>query len=296
MQPLKRLVARRPRLSRADPAPSRWAWRMQRLMLTPAFRFGLRVGVPFALTFAAGAIWLGNDARRLAIQTAVAEARESFESRPEFMVKLMAIDGASPRVSREIREIVPISFPTSSFDVDVEQVRQAIVELDPVKAVSVRIRPGGVLQIDVTPRTPVAIWRNRDGLTTVDVSGMQVATLERRDARPDLPLIAGPGAQDHIKEALDLYRAAAPLGGRLRGIVRMGERRWDVVLDREQRILLPETGALQALERVIALETAQDVLSRDVARVDMRLGRRPTVQMKKEATREWWHIRQMSGQ
>jgi|TARA_R110000822_G_scaffold22319_1_gene70199 cell division protein FtsQ len=60
--------------------------------------------------------------------------------------------------------------------------------------------------------------------------------------------------------------------------------------------MLPETQPVQALERVIALENAQEVLSRDVARVDMRLAQRPTVQMNKEATQEWWRIRQISGQ
>jgi cell division protein FtsQ len=99
-----------------------------------------------------------------------------------------------------------------------------------------------------------------------------------------------------VKEALDLYLAAAPLGTRLRGIQRMGERRWDIVLDREQRILLPETGALQALERVIAIDIAQDVLSRDIARVDMRLGARPTVQMNPSATSAWWDIKSLSNQ
>ena len=49
-------------------------------------------------------------------------------------------------------------------------------------------------------------------------------------------------------------------------------------------------------ERVIALEGAQDVLARDVARVDMRLAQRPTVQMNKDATQELWRIRQISGQ
>ena len=66
----------------------------------------------------------------------------------------------------------------------------------------------------------------------------------------------------------------------------MGERRWDVVLDRDQRILLPTEQPMRALERVIALEGAQDILTRDVARVDMRLARRPTVQMTNEAAEE----------
>jgi cell division protein FtsQ len=113
-----------------------------------------------------------------------------------------------------------------------------------------------------------------------------------------LPLIAGEGANEHVDEAMELIRTAEPLGKRLRGVVRMGARRWDVVLDRDQRILLPATGAVTALEYVIALEGAQDVLSRDVARIDMRLGGRPTIKMNNDATQELWRIRQLpeSGQ
>jgi cell division protein FtsQ len=92
-----------------------------------------------------------------------------------------------------------------------------------------------------------------------------------------------------------LFRAAQPLAGRLRGLVRVGERRWDVVLDRDQRILLPENAPVQALERVIALSEAQDILERDLAAVDMRISARPTLRMNKAAVSEWWRIRQLSN-
>ena len=75
----------------------------------------------------------------------------------------------------------------------------------------------------------------------------------------------------------------------------MGERRWDVVLDRDQRILLPENAPVQALERVIALSEAQDILERDLAAVDMRIAARPTLRMNKAAVSEWWRIRQLSN-
>ena len=87
---------------------------------------------------------------------------------------------------------------------------------------------------------------------------------------PDLPLLAGAGAREHVREALALMDAALPLGDRLRGLVRVGARRWDLVLDRNQRIRLPEQGAMQALERVLALDQAQDLLARDLLFVDMR--------------------------
>lgn len=275
---------------RADPAPSRWAWRLERWMLTPGVRLGLRAGIPFVLTLSLGTWWLSIEENRMIITDMVAEARASIEQRPEFMVTLMAVEGAGEEVAADIRDIMPVDLPASSFDIDLEALRETIQGLDPVQQATVRIRPGGVLQVHVTERVPVAVWRTYEQVTLVDASGAHVAEVPSRLARPDLPLIAGDGAERHVAEAMELVRAAGPLGDRLRGLVRMGERRWDVVLDRDQRILLPETGALRALERVIALDSAQDLLARDVARVDMRLGRRPTVKMNEDATKTWWRI------
>ncbi|MEP1520264.1 cell division protein FtsQ/DivIB [Ascidiaceihabitans sp.] len=287
MQPLKR------RTPKADPAPSRWSWRLQRLMLTPGFRFGLRVGVPFVLTLTLGTAYFANPDRQQAIRDSVADTRAAIQERPEFMVTLMAIDGVDTQMSEDIRANLALDFPISSFDLDLEAMRTTITDLPPVAEAALRIRPGGVLEVDVTPRVPVAVWRNHSSLSLIDATGAHVAHIPFRVDRSDLPLIAGDGANAYISQALELLDVAAPLGDRLRGLVRMGERRWDVVLDRDQRILLPTENPVRALERVIALEGAQDVLSRDVARVDMRLGQRPTVQMNKNATTEMWRIRQI---
>lgn len=287
-------VAPNRRGPRADPAPSRWSWRMQRLMLTPLFRLGLRVGVPFVLTFGAATWWLSDPQNQTVIQDTVAEARATIEQRPEFIVNLMAIDGGDAALDAAIRDVLPLDFPVSSFDLDPAAMRALILEMPPVQEASVRIRPGGVLHIDVTPRVPVAIWRTADGLVLVDSAGVAVAPIDARAARAELPVIAGEGAPEHVSEALALIAAGAPLGARLRGLVRMGARRWDVVLDRDQRIMLPALGAVRALERAIALDGVDDLLSRDIARVDLRLSDRPTVRMNASATEEWWRIRQLN--
>jgi cell division protein FtsQ len=279
---------------RADPAPSRWSWRMQRLMLTPGFLLMLRAGLPFALTLAAATWWLSDPDNQTAIRDTVADARAAIEQRPEFMVNLMAIDGGDAELAERVRTAVPLDFPISSFDLDPDAIRARILEMPPIKQASVRIRPGGVLQIDLTPRVPVAVWRRPEGLSVIDDTGTQVATIDRRAMFPELPVIAGEKANAHVVEALDLIAAGAPLGDRLRGLVRLGERRWDVVLDRNQRILLPATGAVQALERVIALDGVEELLERDIARIDLRIAGRPTVRMNATATEEWWRIRQLN--
>lgn len=277
--------------AKRDPAPSRWSYRFQRLMLTPMFRFSLRVGVPFALTFSLGLVYLSDEARRTELQNVVADMRAGIEERPEFMVKLMDVKGASAEVTSAIHEIVPITFPVSSFDLELPQIQRTIQGLNPVRGANVRLQPGGVLQISIDERTTAALWRTHDGLFRIDEEGVYIGLAHARADHPNLPILAGDGADSAVPEAKALMQVAAPLGGRVKGLMRMGARRWDVVLDRGQLIMLPEEGAVRALERVIALDQVQDVLDRDLTRVDMRLAQRPTIRMNENAVQELWRIK-----
>ncbi len=262
-----------------DPAPSRAAYRLHRLWLTPLFRSLLRVGLPtFIVTFGIG-LYLSDDTRRLQIAGAWAATWDAVEERPEFMVNLLAIDGASPALGEAIRAKLDLKFPLSSFELDMEATRARIEELDAVAKADLMVRMGGVLQISVVERQPVVIWRTETELSLLDNEGMRIARVFERADRADLPIIAGEGANRAVAEALALVATAGPLTPRLRGLVRMGDRRWDVVLDRDQRILLPETGAVRALERVIALDQAEDLLDRDVRAVDLRNERRPVLRL-----------------
>ncbi len=262
-----------------DPAPSRLAYKLNRLMLRPGMRVFLRYGLPVLILASIGAFWASDQARRDDARDRLAELRRQIEERPEFMVRLMSVEDATSQVARDIREVLSIDFPVSSFDLDLPGLQEAVEELDAVAAASVRIRTGGVLEIEVEERRPAAIWREDKALVMLDPTGHPVAPVEARTARPDLPLIAGKGADRRVEEALALFAAAEPIRDRLRGLLRVGERRWDLVLDRDQRIMLPEAGALAALEKAIALDVAQDMLERDVAVVDFRNPRRPVLRL-----------------
>ncbi len=265
--------------ARRDPAPSRLAYRVERLWLTPGFRKAVRVGLPSLLIVAALAGWLGDSGRRAALQQKLADLRESVENRPEFMVGLMAVDGASEPVANAIRGMLPVTLPASSFRLDLAALRAAIGQIDAVASAELHIRKGGVLQVTVTERVPAVLWRRGAALEMLDAAGHRVATLLDRAARPDLPVIAGGGAEANVAEALAVLEAARPIRARIRGLVRVGERRWDVVLDRGQRILLPEAGPVAAIQRVIALDQAEDMLGRDLTVVDMRNEKRPTIRL-----------------
>ncbi len=276
---------------RRDPAPSRIAYRLHRLWLTPFFRTFLRVGLPaFALVFAGG-VFLSDESRRDAIAEGIDAMRREIQERPEFMVTHLVINDASDIVAAEIRNRLQLTLPVNSFALDLEAMRREVEALDQVARAEVRLRTSGLLELRVSERVPVALWRSADGLALLDAAGVRAGWADARADHPELPLIAGQGADAQVSEAMMLFAAAEPIADRVRGLVRMGERRWDLVLDRDQRILLPETGALRALERAVAMHIAQDLLERDVSSVDLRLERRPTLRMAPDAMAEWHRVR-----
>lgn len=289
---MRSLIRRAPDAARRDPAPSRLAYKLHRLWLTPAFRAAARVGLPLFLVAMSAGAWLQDDARRAHLTGIFADLREQVKNRPEFAVTLLSVEGASPEVAEAVRAALALPLPASSLDLDLTAARDRVAELDAVREVQLRVQSGGVLRVTVTEREPAVVWRTETGLTLLDDTGHRVADIWARADRADLPLIAGQGADAAVPEALTLIAAAGPLLPRVRGLVRMGERRWDIVLDRDQRILLPAAQPLRALERLIALDMAQDLLARDVLAVDLRLEGRPALRLAPFALTE---MRRASG-
>lgn len=255
---------------RRDPAPSRLAYRLNRMWLKPLWRRLVRLGLPAFLLAMVVGLWLSDESRRTALTDGINSLVDKVQSRDEFMVRTMTVEGASAPVDKALRAMLPVELPASSFDLDLASLRLQVMALDAVETVELRIRPGGLLSARVTERQPAMLWRHARGIDILDKGGHRVASVTSRETRSDLPLVAGEGADVVAEEAMALFDAAGPIMPRLRGLVRRGERRWDLMLDRGQRIQLPEKEAVVALSSLLAINRTKDVLGRDVQIIDLR--------------------------
>ncbi|MEM9797379.1 MAG: cell division protein FtsQ/DivIB [Pseudomonadota bacterium] len=267
------------RRAAADPAPSKWRYRMQRLWLTPLFRRILHTGIPAAALIASTAWYVSDPARTEPIVDAWTGSIRAIQDRPEFTVSLLQIEGASEQLQADIEEALPIDLPLSQFNLDMDGLREMLEGLDPVADAQVQIKAGGILSLRITERQPAIAWMSEDGIDVLDATGHRVATLSDIAAAGTLPLMAGTGAERAVPEALRLIETAAPVAERVVGLTRVGNRRWDLVLKDGPRVMLPEDSPAAALDRVLAMHTAKDVLNRDVAAVDLRLPDRPVLRL-----------------
>jgi cell division protein FtsQ len=266
-----------------SPGPSKLAYRLARIwaktwlrravLMTPVLCLGLVAG-RVAMSPAV-AVWI-EDGRQAAVA--------ALSSRPEFALREFRVQNASPALERAIGAVVELPPGASSLTLDVAAVQARVAALGAVRNVRVTLGPDGILRIAVDERIAEALWRPGDNgghgtLHLVDREGVAIGPAGPRADHPGLPVVLGEGAPAAMAEALALFHAVPELRPRLRAFVRVGQRRWDVALDRDLTIKLPETGAEAALARVMALHYGEELLDRDLGVIDMRLGDRPTLRM-----------------
>lgn len=262
-----------------DPAPSRIAYRIMRLMLIPRLRLIFTLGFPSLLIFCATLGLFVNINVWENISAIKKDLKLAFVERPEFMIKVASIDGSSDELANEIREILPLDFPVSYFDLDIKYLHKVVNELPAVASAAIKMSVGGVLQINVVEKSPAFIWRKDNVISVIDETGSFIRIANSRVDYPKLPLVVGEAADLAVSEISSLMQANEYFKDHVRAFIRVGERRWDLILENNLRIMLPQKEFLAAFDRLMLMNEAGSLMSGKLSNIDMRLMERPTVRV-----------------
>lgn len=262
-----------------DPAPSIISYRLMRLMLIPRLRLILTLGIPSLVIICGTLVLLLNINLHENIEALKKDLKRALVERPEFMIKVASVDGASDELAHEIREIMPLDFPVSYFDLDIKYLHKVLNDIPAVASAAIKVTVSGVLQIDISERTPAFIWRKDDVISVIDEKGKFIRLATSRLDYPELPLVVGEAANLSIADISSLMEDNQYFLDQVRAFVRVGERRWDLVLDNNLRIMLPQTEFLAAFDRLMLMNHTGSLFSNQLSTIDMRLVERPTVRV-----------------
>ena len=163
----------------------------------------------------------------------------------------------------------------------VAQVRDRLAAVPLIGSVSVRKIYPRELLVTVVERQPSALWQTNGEIFVIAADGTVIDRM--RDERfAGLPLVVGETANAHTRDYLALLDAAGPLRGRIRAGTLVSGRRWTLKLDGID-VRLPETGAREAVARLVALEDTSRLLEKDIIAVDLRMPDRLVVRLTEEA-------------
>lgn len=262
-----------------DPAPSIISYRLMRLMLIPRLRLILTLGIPSLVIFCGTLILFLNINVHENIEALKKDLKRALVERPEFMIKVASVDGASDELAHEIREIMPLDFPVSYFDLDIKYLHKVLNDIPAVASAAIKVTVSGVLQIDISERIPAFIWRKDDVISVIDEKGEFIRLAASRLDYPELPLVIGEAANLSIADISSLMEDNQYFLEQVRAFVRVGERRWDLVLDNNLRIMLPQAEFLAAFDRLMLMSESGSLFSNQLSSIDMRLVERPTVRV-----------------
>ncbi len=132
------------------------------------------------------------------------------------------------------------------------------------------------LEIAVVERTPFAIWQRGTEYHVIDRTGTVLSGV-RASALVSLPLVAGEGAETAAADLINQLSANPVLLSRVKAAARVGGRRWTHYLESGITVLLPEVHWVDALARLRRLEETQQLLSKGIRSVDLRVAGRISV-------------------
>ncbi|MHC5307027.1 cell division protein FtsQ/DivIB [Bartonella sp. LJL80] len=199
-----------------------------------------------------------------------------------FAVEDVEIAGNDRMSELDVLSALGLDGETSMIGFDANAARSVLAELPWVQSVDVqKVYPDRV-RVSLVERQPYAVWQHGDQMDIVDRDGRVIVPF-RPGLVGDLPLVVGLGAEVKASGFVQDVSAFPQIKDHVRAYVRVGDRRWDILLDNGVRIKLPEVDAMKRLADAVKAESAQGLFSRDVLSVDLRLPDRMTVALSDEA-------------
>lgn len=126
------------------------------------------------------------------------------------------------------------------------------IKEDPwIKNVSIRRILPNTLEINVEEYSPFAILKTNDKYELIDENGV-VINISEREKRGyyNLIFISGNGAKENIYGLFNLLSTKPYLFGRIKSIIRIGNRRWNFELDNGIIVKMPENDIIDAWEKL----------------------------------------------
>ncbi|MBB6159243.1 cell division protein FtsQ [Bartonella doshiae] len=202
-----------------------------------------------------------------------------------FVITNVNVRGNKHLVKQDVLNLLGLNTTPSIFTFNVDRARSILEQQAWVQSATVqKIYPNQV-HVSIVEREPYAVWQHDGIVDIIDHTGRVIVPFQGGVVR-NLPLVVGRGVQNSAKVFIQALSAYPKLYSRVHAFMRVGDRRWDLILDNGVRVMLPENGALERLASLVKSGTAQELFSRDVLRIDLRLSDRITVLLSDEALKQ----------
>ncbi len=229
----------------------------------------------------AGAVLLGVGClglivhRQMRTQASFAPMRAAIGRLSGLPITRIVIEGRNMTPESQVLSALGVAKGAPLLGFSVEAARARLDQLAFVERSTVERRLPGTVLVTITERRPFAVWQSHDRFVLIDRDGNVVRQhgMSRKDAEAFevLPLVVGAGAPKAAAALIEALDAEPVISKQVTAAVRVGQRRWNLVVRSGATVMLPEGAETPALKRLAQLEDTMHLLERPLTDIDMRL-------------------------
>lgn len=165
------------------------------------------------------------------------------------------------------------------LDFDPEAVQPLIENISWVKSAIISRRLPDTIHVLLEERVPYALWYDDQRLKAVviDDSG-EILSDELQPEFKHLLLLSGENAPENARDIIELLLSEPALHPLVKRVDFIGQRRWNLLLNNDMLVKLPEQETALALRRFVKAIHSEDLLKKDVRVIDLRTSGRLIVE------------------
>jgi cell division protein FtsQ len=237
-------------------------------------RRAILVAIPALIGVAIyGLVMFGRTAPGAAAYRKAEAGAIGLTARLGLVVTDIEVTGRQTTDTSTIMEALGATRGTPILAVDPSRAKEQLQALPWVRSAAIERRLPGTLFVRLIERQPLAVWQHDGKQQLIGRDGDVIPVTDLRKFAT-LPTVVGDDAPKYARDLIDMLAQEPDLFARVTAAVRVGGRRWDVHIDHDIDVMLPEDHADEAWSHLAELERSQALLNRDVQTVDMRLGDR----------------------
>lgn len=196
-------------------------------------------------------------------------------------IRHIVITGRHLTDESEILEALGTDVNHSLFSFSVEAARQRIDELPFIDHSTVERHLPDTINITVEEKNPIAIWQMEGHFVLINQKGDTVSrqelTARNGSVFRKLPLVVGMGANLEANAIISLLNQFPDINSHTLALIRIGQRRWNILMQNGTTLMLPEGAEAAALARLHTYQNDYQLLDRPLRTIDMRLSDRMVI-------------------
>ncbi len=196
-----------------------------------------------------------------------------------FAVTDIFIDGRVRTSLSDIKKALHVQQGMPMTEVNMQEIFDNLRQLPWIKHVQIHRKLPNLLYVRILEKTPIALWQKDGKHHPIDEEGNIINTSAK--GLEYLVITVGDDAPKNAPELINEISQYQELARRTMSAVRIGGRRWNLILDHITDgliIELPEDNIHEALERLSVLNEKHHLLNRQLSLIDLRLPDRLIVQ------------------